>query len=147
MKGMQKHRNVNRLELIKHCALGPTFPIPLAWKCETELTKEPATKRHRHQDHFSVISFFFFRIQAYTVIYAHYIHNYILISAYKSYVKIIFFPKYTNFLFRQFKTFVITDFFFLIYFRLKKYYQSSITLNTVCKKIHHPRYFVFYCMV
>lgn len=100
MKGMQKHRNVNKLELIKHCALGPTFPIPVAWKCKTMLTKEPATKRQRHQDYFLVISFFFFRIQAYTVIYAHYIHNYILISAYKSYVKIIFFPKYTNFLFR-----------------------------------------------
>lgn len=99
MKGRQKHRNVNRLELIKHCALGPTFPIPVAWKCETKADRR-VTKRQRHQDHFLVISFFFFRIQAYTVIYAHYIHNYILISAYKSYVKIIFFPKYTNFLCR-----------------------------------------------
>lgn len=41
----------------------------------------------------SVISFFFFfffRIEAYEFIYAHYIHNYNLISAYKSYVKIHF---------------------------------------------------------
>lgn len=97
MKGMQKDRSVNRLESIQHSALGPTFPIPGAWKCATELMKQPATKRQRHQDSFSVISFFFFRIQAYTVIYAHYIHNYILISAYKSYVKIIFFPQIYKF--------------------------------------------------
>lgn len=60
-------------------------------------TAQPGTKRRRDQDHHSVISFFFFRIQAYTVIYAHYIHNYILISAYKSYVKIIFFPQIYKF--------------------------------------------------
>lgn len=59
MKGMQKHRNVNRLELIKHCALGPTFPIPLAWKCETELTKEPATKRQTPGPLFSYKLFLF----------------------------------------------------------------------------------------
>jgi len=91
MKAMQKDRNMSRLESIQHCALGPTVPIPAAWKC----AKQPATKRH--QDRFPVIIFFFFRIQAYTAIYAHYIHNYILISAYKSYVKIIFFPQIYKF--------------------------------------------------
>lgn len=49
----------------------------------------------------SIVSFFFFfsflefKLMS---IYAHCIHNYNLISAYKSYVK-IHFPKYTNFLF------------------------------------------------
>lgn len=44
MKGMQEVRNVNRLEPIQHCALGPTFPTPAAWKRGTELMKGACNK-------------------------------------------------------------------------------------------------------
>jgi len=94
-EGVQMARNVSRSEPTHRS--GPSFCHASSVRCVAEPTTQPGTKRRRDQDHRSVISFFFFRIQAYTVIYAHYIHNYILISAYKSYVKIIFFPQIYKF--------------------------------------------------